>query len=1555
MEFTYRIVANTRMPLRRTYSSSEIQEGFVHYQQATHYGSLWGLDGDGLLVSLSPNPALNARYHPEHLGFGDYTLQLIFGPAETPGHQIGLIFRYQDRGNFYFVGFDCEPESGWQDTPARLYRVRDGQWELLADDTQLLEPGLLYDLTVEASGPKISVYLRRYGQVEQEPPIFEVEDPEPVLTGAFGPAAYAHPGARFMNLSYFIPSGPVPVEQVFTASIAEEVHRDLDSAAVLTGSPVSELMRDAITAERVRRGVQAFEVVVLDYQILSDDASVVVLFENGRDTSEGLDRPIAYYQPGLLRPAAYPAIFDGEPVSDTAIRWHWTLLPGSVKTLAIVDPLGRQLVELGPTIRDWVEDGLARDTAYTRRLIVTSEDDLQAVSPFKTVRTLATPVRVPYAPFNLRGQAVSPTEILWSWEFDDAAEGFELLDADTGIVIARLTSGERSFIERGLKEDTLYRRQIHAYNEIGASDPSNVAEVRTLKADPLATVPPAPKGLYATILRDNRVRWNWQFEGEADGFWLYSSTGERVALVAPDERSYEEELPSGEVVGRYVIAYKGDLASSMSNIAWVILSDQSEAPPSFQGETTPEPPVEEDLPYVQSGVAGDEDLEVILPDVTEYSAVQAVDCILEAKRPLVMSVGKEVPFRYRIKGKGERITYSHNTQASYQVKAIPEVEGTVRVHATSLGPMNAVVRWGGQWTYLSGTLRVLFTYDTLSTPGIEDSFELSFTVVPSFNWAEIFEDQTVGGMATMHLEATLGNLPDDFVGFTSFRVELVEPASPTFEIGFQGGASQTSNPADRIYSRIVEVHEVYTDWTTVTIYPGYSADNPMQLTQESLADILAPYVEQVAQGAWAIIGAWGETTTPGVVIIQNREDPADPSDPGLGYMTSEASGSVYSGVAVFGPFTARRDRGRIFAVDAEALAGITLTNAQGQVLADTSKVTFRLESTEPDLVKFTFEDGSAQRVGPGDVYIESLVEGSKIFTGTGGVDGFVSWNMETHFNVLPFEGASGIVHMIPLSSTTRFEAARYGGIEGSYGYWSRFPGRVIRDGWVESEGIDTLVVYIPEIEETEPFTYETPWYHGRTRISAARDPVAVPIFLGLDEEGVRWDRIEVEFESSDPLQTAWQNREDPLAKADPHGRLTKDGSNILWVWSLARETKEVDFVYQSHPVRSKPVKLRFGETRETEVTFTPDDWPFPTDNLKDVRVSIIPADPAVEAEVVDTPRVPDGSDVTLRVRLTYKGISLLPWKLRVRPGYYYIAQHAYFAAPNIFSEEILLDEEGKGYLTYFPEIGTPVMVKDQDGSWLYEVPFVDGAGKPTLEASFTYQGNGSRVLELGFADVVPESLVIEKDGKVFNVMRIDYSRAILWEEIPEGEEVKVRFKVRNSFVVHRHDSAVSPMIEVYGHANERVTVYYQPLGTSDALDTEIDANPLRSKHSSKLLYISRTTPGPLASLKIEGALEAPADGKSELAVWVRAQDSRGNPIAGVEVALTASMGHVTPARQVTDSEGVATFHIVSPNTPGVAVLQATSGQIFADARVVFYAVSPYWLLRPVNLERGDIF
>lgn len=697
-EFTFRVHAYGTSPIRTLFVPIELHSQFAFFAKPAITQASWSVDTEGYLSITSNQAALAGRYHLEHLDLSDYIFQLVFTHTPSDNDMVGAVFRYRDPFHFYLVGLDAGGEIGWGEANFRLYRVVGDRWTLLAQTSYPVDRRKWYDLTVQLSGPHIRVLLRPWQEQAAEPVVLELDDPEPLSSGAFGPAAYSQPGARWMTTGLYVPSAPLEVVKEATGTVNEVLHRSEQTAALLSDQPVGIWIQDALAQELSRRGAQVYEASVHRFVVESLDPQVAAFFAGyGSETTSPEAYLSAYYAPPAVVPVARVLAFAPELTGPDRVRWSWVLSEGSAIELWLVDADSRvRLATMSPSQTSLEEADLSPGTTVRRQLVVVGESGQMSESDVVAFTLPSEQLSPPLPPTDVQGQALSATSIRWTWKLADRlAEGVEIYDAESHLLLTTLIPAVEAWQEDNLSPATSYSRYVVAFNAAGRSDPSGVAQQATLPS--AAQLPPAPVAFYGFAKDTTTIRWVWQFDGVADGFWLYADDGTPVAQIPGELRAYEETgLEPGKLVGRYLVAFNGLGFGPPSETFYQAPFGLPETPPNPKVTWTVSELPEEPLLHLSVGVVGEEDLRASLPDAPELSERAWALVALEGDREVSESVLPAEPFSYRIVGEGERRQTREGGRIALALEAYPPVLPRVRVDGEVSGELQVTYQWHGK-------------------------------------------------------------------------------------------------------------------------------------------------------------------------------------------------------------------------------------------------------------------------------------------------------------------------------------------------------------------------------------------------------------------------------------------------------------------------------------------------------------------------------------------------------------------------------------------------------------------------------------------------------------------------------------------------------------------------------------------------------------------------------------------------------------------------------------------------------------------------------------------
>lgn len=191
------------------------------------------------------------------------------------------------------------------------------------------------------------------------------------------------------------------------------------------------------------------------------------------------------------------------------------------------------------------------------------------------VKSEAVSQKLPQPPSTLSATAISSVQINLSWNsHSDNEMGFKIERSSslngTYSIIATLNPGVISYSDMGLSGNTAYFYRVYAFNNVGASTASNVANATTLAIPP----PAAPSNLMATAASQTQINLTWlDNSNDEDGFKVERATNASgpfavVAILAAGVRTHSD---SGlNMYARYyyrVFSYKTTVSSAYTAVA----------------------------------------------------------------------------------------------------------------------------------------------------------------------------------------------------------------------------------------------------------------------------------------------------------------------------------------------------------------------------------------------------------------------------------------------------------------------------------------------------------------------------------------------------------------------------------------------------------------------------------------------------------------------------------------------------------------------------------------------------------------------------------------------------------------------------------------------------------------------------------------------------------------------------------------------------------------------------------------------------------------------------
>ncbi len=174
----------------------------------------------------------------------------------------------------------------------------------------------------------------------------------------------------------------------------------------------------------------------------------------------------------------------------------------------------------------WLNSSLKEDTVYRYRVRAYNDAGNSSYSNTVTCRTDKEEVPKPPKAPTVSCETISNSEIDVSWSSVSSAKGYRVYRCEgtscTPTSLVRTQTGT-SWLNSSLKEDTVYRYRVRAYNDAGNSSYSNTVTCQTDK-EAIPKPPKAPTASCETI-SNSQIEVSWSSISNAQGYRVYRCEG----------------------------------------------------------------------------------------------------------------------------------------------------------------------------------------------------------------------------------------------------------------------------------------------------------------------------------------------------------------------------------------------------------------------------------------------------------------------------------------------------------------------------------------------------------------------------------------------------------------------------------------------------------------------------------------------------------------------------------------------------------------------------------------------------------------------------------------------------------------------------------------------------------------------------------------------------------------------------------------------------------------------------------------------------------------------
>ena len=295
-------------------------------------------------------------------------------------------------------------------------------------------------------------------------------------------------------------------------------------------------------------------------------------------------------------PAA-PSNLQATPASSTNINLTWNDASNNedgfrVYRGATSTTVTTLVATVGPGITSYPDTGLSASTTYFYKVTAFNTAGESALSNGANATTNPPPLTAPAAPTNLQAAAASSSGIILTWnDASNNEDGFRMYRGTTPTTVTTLVVtlgvGATSYSDTGLAASTTYYYKVTAFNSVGESPVSNVANATT--NPPPLTAPAVPTNLQATAASSSVINLTWNDASNNEvGFRVYRGTTPTtvttlVATLGVGATSYQNTgLAAGTNYYYAVTAFNSAGESALSNVATATTVSIPAAPTNLQ-------------------------------------------------------------------------------------------------------------------------------------------------------------------------------------------------------------------------------------------------------------------------------------------------------------------------------------------------------------------------------------------------------------------------------------------------------------------------------------------------------------------------------------------------------------------------------------------------------------------------------------------------------------------------------------------------------------------------------------------------------------------------------------------------------------------------------------------------------------------------------------------------------------------------------------------------------------------------------------------------------------